>query len=119
MALGDTAKKLQTVADTAEKLYKRLNDLRDQLQTVSERVESTNEQVERIEADLDDQRALLVALAERDGIDTETLLGADTEPAPTPDEPADAEVAGEASGDRIATNDDGTAVTNTQSGDGA
>lgn len=141
MGFGDTAKKLQTVADTAEKLYTRINELREQLQKVRQKVDETSEQVDRIEHDLRNQRALLVAIAERNGIDAEAVLAesaieeaeatgqTDTAGAavtgtesghtttetsvdgPGADETADEAVSGDATAGDVATNDDGTAVT--------
>ena len=74
MGFGDTAKKVQTVADTAEKLYTRINELRDQLQALRREVDETSEQVDRIEHEVESQRALLVALAEQGDIDVESVL---------------------------------------------
>ncbi|MFB6171482.1 MAG: DUF5798 family protein [Haloarculaceae archaeon] len=74
MAFGGATKKLQQAVDMAEKVYKRLDDLRQQLQAVRERVEDTNDRVERIERELDDQRALLTALADQQGVDIEQVL---------------------------------------------
>lgn len=123
MGFGDTAKKLQTVADTAEKLYARLNDLRDQLQELRRRVEETSDKVDRIERDVTGQRALLVALAEERGIDADAVL---TEAAideaemartgttagrTTDGDPTTEPVSDDPPAEGVATNDDGTAVT--------
>lgn len=74
MGLGNTAKKVQKVADTAEKLYKRVNELRDQLRALRQQVDATSEKVDHIERDFEGQRALLAALAEQEGIDSEAIL---------------------------------------------
>lgn len=120
MGFGDTAKKLQTVADTAEKLYTRLNELRDQIQELRRRVEETSDKADHIERKMAGQRALLVALAEAQGIDADAVV-AETAIDKDETEPLDAAApsdgnttAGQASGDTtgdVATNDDGTAVT--------
>ncbi|WP_338728046.1 DUF5798 family protein [Haladaptatus sp. DJG-WS-42] len=99
MGLGGTAKKLQKVADTAEELYKRLNELREQILALRQQVESTGEKVESVEADLKQQRVLLEALAEKEGLDVDELLAeakaadaeqeAATTPAETPAESSD------------------------------
>jgi outer membrane murein-binding lipoprotein Lpp len=71
MGLGNTAKKLQRVADMAETLYQKIDELRSQVNEVREHVEATSQRVERIERDLDDQRAVLDALAREQGIDVD------------------------------------------------
>ena len=74
MGLGNTAKKLQRVADMAETLYQKVDELRSQVNDVKAHVESTSRKVDRIERDLDDQRAVLDALARERGIDVDSLL---------------------------------------------
>lgn len=74
MGLGSTAKKLQQVADMAEKLYQRIDELRTQVNEVRAHVETTSQRVERIERDLDEQRAVLDALAREQGIDVDSLI---------------------------------------------
>lgn len=74
MGFGDTAKKLQKVTSAAEDLYEKMNQLRGQVQSLREEVATTSEQVDEIEADLAEQRALLEALAENEGIDVETVV---------------------------------------------
>ncbi|GGL60218.1 DUF5798 family protein [Halocalculus aciditolerans] len=73
MGLGSTAKKIQTVADVAEKLYQRVNHLIERVQEMQETVQETNERVETLEAQADAQGAVLAALAEREGVDLESL----------------------------------------------
>ena len=74
MGLGSTAKKLQKVADIAEDLYAKVTELKTQLQSLQETVEATNDRVDDIDRELADQRALLSALADEQGIDTEAVL---------------------------------------------
>ena len=74
MGLGSTAKKLQTLADTAEKLYKKLNELREQVVAMRDSLDATNERVERLEAENAKQQALLEALAREEGIDVDEVL---------------------------------------------
>ncbi len=74
MGLGGTAKKLQKVANMAEELYKKLNQLRDQLQATQEQVETTNQRVTDLRKDVAEQRALVEALAEKQGVDVESVL---------------------------------------------
>jgi len=74
MGFGDTAKKLQKVTSLAEESYNRMNELREQLVQLRNEVESTSQQVDRMEHDLSEQRALLEALAEKQGLDVETII---------------------------------------------
>ncbi|MFH5798464.1 DUF5798 family protein [Haladaptatus sp. DYF46] len=74
MGLGSTAKKIQKVADTAEKLYAKLNEMREQLVEMRDTLETTNERVERLEAENAHQKALIEALAREEGIDIDEVL---------------------------------------------
>lgn len=74
MGFGDTAKKLQKVTSLAEESYNRMNELREQLLQLRNEVESTSQQVDRMEHDLAEQRALLEALADKQGLDVETII---------------------------------------------
>lgn len=76
MAFSGATKKLQQVVDMADKLYTRLDELRQQLQAVREQVEETSDRVERMERELEGQQALLVAIAERQGVDVDEVLTA-------------------------------------------
>ena len=69
MGLGSTAKKLSKVADIAEDLYARMQSLREELDATRETVEATSDRVAAVEEELDEQRALLEALAEEQGVD--------------------------------------------------
>jgi DNA anti-recombination protein RmuC len=73
MGLGSTARKLQTVADTAEKLYARVNDVRERLVETQETVVESAERLDRIEAELAEQRAIVEAVAEAEGIDLDAV----------------------------------------------
>lgn len=74
MALGGTAKKLQKVASMAEDLYEKLNQLREQLADTRERVEETNDRIAALQQEVAEQRALVEALAEQEGVDVESVL---------------------------------------------
>ncbi len=74
MGLGSTAKKLQTVADKAEQLYAQLQDVRERMTELEASAQETSERVQNIERELDGQRALLMAIAEEQGIDPERVL---------------------------------------------
>jgi len=74
MGLGSTAKKIQTVADRAEELYARMNEMREQLKDLKLTVEDTGERVQGLDAKVDRQAVILEALAEEQGLDVDQLL---------------------------------------------
>lgn len=86
MGLGSTAKKLQRVADMAEDLVGRLNELRERVIQMEETVDETNNRLTDLERTHAEQRALLEAMAEQQNIQVEEVI-ADVE-AETSDEEA-------------------------------
>ncbi|WP_049970895.1 DUF5798 family protein [Haladaptatus cibarius] len=74
MGFGSTAKKIQKVADTAEKLYAKLNELREQVLAIRDSLEDTDERVQKLEVENAEQKALIEALAREQGIDVESVL---------------------------------------------
>ena len=74
MGLGSTAKKIQTVADTAEKMYRRLNALRKEVESTKRTVEDTGERVDTLETEIAEQRVILEAIGEQVGVDTEAAV---------------------------------------------
>lgn len=76
MGLGSTAKKLQTVADIAEKLYTKVVEIREQVEAMKGSVEGTEARVESIERELAEQRALVEAVADAEGIDVDAVTDA-------------------------------------------
>ncbi|WP_135533233.1 DUF5798 family protein [Halostella pelagica] len=74
MGLGSTAKKIQTVADRAEQLYKQLVDVRKRVMELEETTTDTSDRVRDIETELEKQRAVLDALAEERDIDVDQVL---------------------------------------------
>lgn len=74
MGLGSTAKTLQRVADMGEELYSRLNEVRSQLKQLRDTVEETNDHVASLESEIEEQRAILNALAEKQGVDVESVV---------------------------------------------
>jgi peptidoglycan hydrolase CwlO-like protein len=74
MGLGSTAKKLQRVADLAEDLVGRLNELRERVNRMEETVDTTNERVATMQDELATQRALIEALAAADDVDVEAVV---------------------------------------------
>jgi archaellum component FlaC len=73
MGLGSTAKKLQQIADMAEDVYARLNQLREQVAETRKTVDETKDRVDELDRELAEQRALVEALAEAQGIDVEAI----------------------------------------------
>lgn len=69
MGLGSTAKRLSKVADVAEDIYGRIQQLREELDATRETVEETNERVATLEDELAEQRAIVEALASQQGVD--------------------------------------------------
>lgn len=102
MGLGGATKKLQKVADMGDELYGKINELRDQILEMRATVQATHERVEALENKVDQQGAILEALAEKEGIDVDTIL---TEVAIEEAEPAVTEL----EDDGTADGSDGTA----------
>jgi septal ring factor EnvC (AmiA/AmiB activator) len=83
MDIAGTKKKIQRVSKLAEESYKKMNQLLEQVQTMQEDLETTSEQVNHIEYDIAEQRAILDALAAQQGLDVDQLLeDADLPPEP-------------------------------------
>lgn len=74
MALGGATKKLQQIVDMAEQTYERLNELREQVQEMRQTVIDTNRRVRQLERTVDDQGALIEALAHDADVDVEQVL---------------------------------------------
>ena len=73
MGFGDTAKKLQKVAEMAEDVYAKLKELREEVNATRETVEDTAERTTRLETELAEQRALIDQLLEANGVDSESV----------------------------------------------
>jgi chromosome segregation ATPase len=74
MAFSGATKKLQQIVDMAEETYRRLNDLREQVATMQETVLDTNRRVRELERTVEDQRALVEALAHEADVDVDRVL---------------------------------------------
>ncbi|WP_440769678.1 DUF5798 family protein [Natronorubrum sp. DTA28] len=74
MGLGSTAKKIQSLSDRAEAMYKQVQELQQRIIGLEEEVDDTHDTVKSIDHQLTEQRALLLALAEEQGIDGEQIL---------------------------------------------
>jgi methyl-accepting chemotaxis protein len=93
MALG-TAKKLQKVINAAEELYGKMNEVIGRLTDLEAEVERTSAQVDHIEYDLAEQRAVLEAIADAEGLDVDEILESTdlpAEPEPVSTDDADDE----------------------------
>mgnify|MGYP000232915304 CR=1 FL=1 len=93
MGLGSTAKKLQTLVETAEDLYQRVNDLRERLVRMESTIDETNQRVETVEGDVAELRALAEAVADDQGLDVAAILedvegAADLDTDETEDDPS-------------------------------
>ena len=87
MDIAGTKRKIQRLMKVAEESYKKISELLERMERLQTDLETTSQQVDGIEYELAEQRVLLEALAEDEGIDVETLLAeADLPPAPTHDE---------------------------------
>lgn len=98
MGLGGATKKLQKVADMGDELYSKINELREQILEMRETVQDTNERVNALENKVDQQGAILEALAEQEGLNVDELLTQvaieEAEPAVTEAEDAGEDSAG-------------------------
>ncbi|MEF8813991.1 MAG: DUF5798 family protein [Halovenus sp.] len=74
MDIAGTKKKIQRAKKVTEETYKKMNELMERMQKLQEDLETTSHQVDNIESELAEQRVLLEALAEGQGVDVETLL---------------------------------------------
>ena len=73
MGFGDTAKKIQTLADKAERTYQKINELRAEVEETQTTVLDTSERVQRLENEMAEQRAVLDAVATEVGVNLESV----------------------------------------------
>ncbi|WP_339104423.1 DUF5798 family protein [Haloterrigena salinisoli] len=74
MGLGSTAKKIQSLSERAEAMYKQVQKLQKRIISLEEEMDETHDTVNRMDHQLTEQRALLLAIAEEQGIDGEQIL---------------------------------------------
>lgn len=74
MGLTNTAKKLQGLSERAEAMYKQVQKLQERIISLEEEMDDTHDTVNRIDHQLTEQRELLLAIAEEQGIDGEEIL---------------------------------------------
>jgi DNA anti-recombination protein RmuC len=88
MDITGTKKKIQRASKIAEKSYKKMNELLERVQGMENDLETTSHQVDRMEYEMAEQRALIEAIATQQGLDVDDVL----EEADLPEPPeADAE----------------------------
>lgn len=85
MDIAGTKQKLQRMMKIAEESYKKMNQMMEKIQRLQEDMTETSAQVDRMEYDMAEQRALLYALAEKEGLDIEAILEAADLPDPEED----------------------------------
>ncbi|AFZ71878.1 DUF5798 family protein [Natronobacterium gregoryi] len=74
MGLGSTAKKLQGLSDRAEAMYKQVQKLQDRIVGLEEEMDDTHDTVKRLDHQISEQRELLIAIADEQGLDGEQIL---------------------------------------------
>jgi len=84
MDIAGTKKKIQRATTVAEESYKKINELLDKIQRLQEDMETTSRQVDRLEYDIAQQRAIIEAMAENEGLDVEEII----EAADLPEQPS-------------------------------
>jgi DNA-binding transcriptional regulator GbsR (MarR family) len=74
MDIAGTKKRIQRVVKVAEETYKKINEVIEQLEQLQEDLAKTSEQVDHIEMEQAEQRAVLKALAEQQSLDVEEII---------------------------------------------
>lgn len=73
--IGGTKKRIQRLMKVVEESYKKVNELLERMDTLQTDLETTSDQVDHIEYEVAEQRVLLEAIAEAQGLDVNELLG--------------------------------------------
>lgn len=71
--LGSAGEKITRVVDLAEELYERVVELREQVVGLRETTQETRDRVAAVEDELAEQRALLEAIAEAEGVEVDDV----------------------------------------------
>ncbi|WP_263004885.1 DUF5798 family protein [Natronobiforma cellulositropha] len=74
MGLGSTAKKLQLISEHAEKMYKQVQELQQRIFHLEEEVDDTHDTVKKLDREIEQQRALLIAMSEKLMLDPDEIL---------------------------------------------
>lgn len=89
--LGNAGQKISRIVELAEDLYDRVRELREEVNELRETTRETRDRVADLEAELATQRALLEALARAQGLDVESIRGAEKDDeAAEPSDPVEA-----------------------------
>jgi septal ring factor EnvC (AmiA/AmiB activator) len=75
MGLGSTAAKLKQLVSKVEQVFEQIQELRARVQELDETIDDMDQRLDRIDTRGKREEALLSALAEREGIDVESLVG--------------------------------------------
>lgn len=73
--IGGTKKRIQRLMKVVEESYKKVNELLERMEKLQNDLETTSDQVDHIEYEVAEQRVLLEAIAEAQGLDVNELLG--------------------------------------------
>ena len=87
MGLGSTARKIQTLSDRAEELYRKIGEVLERIQGIAETIEDTHDRLDDIDRRLARQEALLEAVAEANDIDPASIEVEVADDADEADEP--------------------------------
>jgi len=82
MDIAGTKRKIQRATKVAEESYKKMNEMLERMQEMENELQTTSQQVDHMEYELAEQRALLEAMAEQQGLDVEEVLDTADLPAP-------------------------------------
>ncbi|MEF8822202.1 MAG: DUF5798 family protein [Halovenus sp.] len=74
MDITGTKNKIQRVIKVAEESYKKINEVIEKIEKLQTDLATTSDQVDHIEMELAEQRALIERLAEEQGLDIEAIL---------------------------------------------
>ncbi|MCU4750868.1 DUF5798 family protein [Halobacteria archaeon AArc-curdl1] len=74
MGLGSTAKKIQSLSDRAEAMYRQVQELQERIINLEEEVDDTHNTVSKLDHNITEQRALLLAIADEHDLDGEQIL---------------------------------------------
>ena len=74
MGLGSTAKKIQGISDKAEQMYKQVQELQSRIIHLEEEVDDTHDTVKTLDVEMAEQRALLEAIADEQGLDVDAIV---------------------------------------------
>jgi uncharacterized coiled-coil DUF342 family protein len=74
MDITGTKNKIQRAIKVAEETYKKINEVIEKIEELQRDLKTTSNQVDHIEVELAEQRALIEALAEKQDLDVEAIL---------------------------------------------